>query len=156
MIYFRLAGGSGGTGPPWSKWSPLPSCFARWTAYNCPPNQPASHPRVNPSYHSAQRSSVGPFRRGGVASASSPSAASPCSEFSADVSCRNRLEKRRQKWLFTGMRGCPRDQDLAAQRAELMAAGCAKVFQEKVSGARTDRPGLAKVLRRLEPGDVLV
>src|SRR6185436_14174020 len=37
-----------------------------------------------------------------------------------------------------------------------MAAGCAKVFQEKVSGAKTDRAELAKVLRRLDAGDVLV
>jgi DNA invertase Pin-like site-specific DNA recombinase len=49
-----------------------------------------------------------------------------------------------------------RDQDLAAQDAELMAAGCAKVFKEKVSGAKTDRPELAKAIRRLEPRDVLV
>src|SRR5262249_46448708 len=49
-----------------------------------------------------------------------------------------------------------RDQDLAAQDAELMAASCAKVFKEKVSGGKTDRPELAKVIRRLEPGDVLV
>jgi DNA invertase Pin-like site-specific DNA recombinase len=49
-----------------------------------------------------------------------------------------------------------RDQDLAAQDAELMAAGCAKVFREKASGAKTDRPELAKVIHRLEPGDVLV
>jgi DNA invertase Pin-like site-specific DNA recombinase len=49
-----------------------------------------------------------------------------------------------------------RDQDLAAQDAELMAARCAKVFKEKVSGAKTDRPQLAKVIGRLEPGDVLV
>ena len=47
-------------------------------------------------------------------------------------------------------------QDLGSQEAELMAAGCAKVFKEKVSGAKTDRPELAKVMRRLEPGDVLV
>jgi DNA invertase Pin-like site-specific DNA recombinase len=47
-------------------------------------------------------------------------------------------------------------QDLAAQEAELMAAGCAKVFKEKVSGAKTDRAELAKVIRTLEPGDVLV
>jgi DNA invertase Pin-like site-specific DNA recombinase len=47
-------------------------------------------------------------------------------------------------------------QDLAAQNAELMAAGCAKVFKEKQSGAKTDRAELAKVVRRLEPGDVLV
>jgi DNA invertase Pin-like site-specific DNA recombinase len=49
-----------------------------------------------------------------------------------------------------------RDQDLAGQLAELTAAGCAKVFQEKISGANTDRPELAKVIRRLEPGDVLI
>src|SRR5262249_57553800 len=49
-----------------------------------------------------------------------------------------------------------RDQDLAAQDAELMATGCAKVFKEKVSGAKTDRPELAKAIGRLEPGDVLV
>ena len=28
-------------------------------------------------------------------------------------------------------------QDLGSQEAELMAAGCAKVFKEKVSGAKT-------------------
>jgi DNA invertase Pin-like site-specific DNA recombinase len=49
-----------------------------------------------------------------------------------------------------------RDQDLAAQDAELMAAGCAKVFKEKLSGAKTDRPELAKAIRRLDPGDALV
>ena len=47
-------------------------------------------------------------------------------------------------------------QDLSSQEAELLAAGCAKVFKEKVSGAKTDRAELAKVIRRLEPGDVLV
>jgi DNA invertase Pin-like site-specific DNA recombinase len=47
-------------------------------------------------------------------------------------------------------------QDLAAQEAELMAAGSAKVFKEKVSGAKTDRAELAKALRRLEPGDMLI
>jgi DNA invertase Pin-like site-specific DNA recombinase len=49
-----------------------------------------------------------------------------------------------------------RDQDLSAQVAELRAAGCAKVLKEKASGAKTDRPELAKVLRSLEPGDVLI
>jgi DNA invertase Pin-like site-specific DNA recombinase len=58
--------------------------------------------------------------------------------------------------LYGYARVSTRDQDLAAQDAELMAAGCAKVFKEKVSGAKTDRPELAKVIRRLEPGDVLV
>src|SRR6266536_3403192 len=47
-------------------------------------------------------------------------------------------------------------QDLSSQEAELMAAGAAKVFKEKVSGAKTDRAELAKLIRRLEPGDVVV
>jgi DNA invertase Pin-like site-specific DNA recombinase len=58
--------------------------------------------------------------------------------------------------LYGYARVSTRDQDLAAQDAELMAAGCAKVFKEKVSGAKTDRPELGKVIRRLEPDDVLV
>jgi len=32
-----------------------------------------------------------------------------------------------------------REQDLSGQVAELTAAGCAKVFREKASGARGDR-----------------
>ena len=47
-------------------------------------------------------------------------------------------------------------QDLAGQIAELEAAGCAKVYREKVSGAKTDRVELGKVLNRLEAGDVLI
>ena len=37
-------------------------------------------------------------------------------------------------------------QDLAGQEAELRAAGCAKVYREKVSGAKTDRTELAKLV----------
>jgi DNA invertase Pin-like site-specific DNA recombinase len=58
--------------------------------------------------------------------------------------------------LYGYARVSTRNQDLARQDAELMAAGCAKVFKEKVSGAKTDRPELGKVIRRLEPDDVLV
>jgi DNA invertase Pin-like site-specific DNA recombinase len=47
-------------------------------------------------------------------------------------------------------------QNLSAQEAELIAAGAAKVFKEKVSGAKADRAELAKVIRRLEPGDLLL
>ena len=47
-------------------------------------------------------------------------------------------------------------QDLSSQEAELLAAGCSKVFKEKVSGAKADRAELAKVIGRLKPGDVLV
>ena len=58
--------------------------------------------------------------------------------------------------LFGYARVSTNGQDLAAQDAELRAFGCAKVFKEKASGARSDRPELAKVIGRLEPGDVLV
>src|SRR5215831_17790125 len=49
-----------------------------------------------------------------------------------------------------------RDQDLASQVAALQAAGCGNMFKEKASGAKTDRPELAKAIRRLEAGDLLV
>jgi len=49
-----------------------------------------------------------------------------------------------------------REQDLSGQLAELSAAGCAKVYRERPSGAKTDRPELAKLLRVLEPGDVVI
>ena len=47
-------------------------------------------------------------------------------------------------------------QTLAAQDGQLHAAGCAKVYSEKVSGAQTHRAELAKLLRRLAPGDVMM
>jgi DNA invertase Pin-like site-specific DNA recombinase len=47
-------------------------------------------------------------------------------------------------------------QTLAAQDAQLHTAGVAKVYSEKVSGAVSDRPELAKLLKRLDEGDVLV
>jgi DNA invertase Pin-like site-specific DNA recombinase len=47
-------------------------------------------------------------------------------------------------------------QDYNGQLAALEAAGCVQVFKEKVSGARADRPQLAKMLKALEPGDVVI
>src|SRR3990170_8127878 len=44
-------------------------------------------------------------------------------------------------------------QTLDAQVAQLKAAGAEKVFREKVSGARADRPELARLLRSLAAGD---
>jgi DNA invertase Pin-like site-specific DNA recombinase len=67
------------------------------------------------------------------------------------------LSKEVSKMMIYGYaRVSTNGQDLAAQEAGLMAAGVAKVFKEKVSGAKTDRAELAKVIRRLEPGDVLL
>ena len=49
-----------------------------------------------------------------------------------------------------------KDQTLASQDAQLREAGCAKVYSEKISGVRSDRPELAKVLKRLDSGDLLM
>ena len=47
-------------------------------------------------------------------------------------------------------------QTLDAQQAALREAGCARVYAEKQSGAKTDRQQLAKALAALGPGDTLV
>ena len=47
-------------------------------------------------------------------------------------------------------------QDLGAQVAALTDAGCARVFREKASGARSDRAELARLLRSIGAGDTLV
>src|SRR6266481_1100759 len=47
-------------------------------------------------------------------------------------------------------------QSLAAQIAELESAKCEKVFQEKISGARSDRKQLVRLMAGLAKGDVLV
>ena len=58
--------------------------------------------------------------------------------------------------IFGYARVSTRDQDLAGQIADLQAAGCGNIYKEKASGARTDRPELAKLIRRLDADDVLV
>ena len=47
-------------------------------------------------------------------------------------------------------------QSVAAQLAELTAAGAHQVFREVASGANTDRQQLRRALAQLEPGDVLM
>lgn len=47
------------------------------------------------------------------------------------------------------------DQDLTNQRAELQIAGCARIFAEKITGTRRDRPELARMLDHLRAGDVV-
>jgi len=50
------------------------------------------------------------------------------------------------------------DQDLSLQIDALTKAGIPKtsIFMDKISGAKTDRPGLAKCLATLQSGDILV
>src|SRR5271166_895496 len=47
-------------------------------------------------------------------------------------------------------------QTLNDQLAQLKAAGCDKIFREKVSGAKTDRVQVAKAVAALDEGDVLI
>ena len=48
------------------------------------------------------------------------------------------------------------DQDTAAQVAALKAAGCERIFREKASGGRWDRPQFLRLLNQLRSGDVVV
>ena len=47
-------------------------------------------------------------------------------------------------------------QDETGQVRQLKAAGCEKVFREKITGTTADRPQLAKLMKRLAPGDVVI
>jgi Resolvase, N terminal domain len=47
------------------------------------------------------------------------------------------------------------DQDLTAQLDALKAAGATAVYKEKISGARADRPELAKLMKAIKPDDVV-
>ena len=48
------------------------------------------------------------------------------------------------------------DQDLSGQFEALTAAGATSLFKEKISGARADRPQLAKLMSALKAGDTVI
>ncbi len=48
------------------------------------------------------------------------------------------------------------DQNTELQRNALECAGCELIFEDKISGTKSDRPGLKKLLRTLSAGDTLV
>jgi DNA invertase Pin-like site-specific DNA recombinase len=48
------------------------------------------------------------------------------------------------------------DQNLELQTEALTKAGCKKIFEDKVSGSRAERPGLFKAQEALRDGDTLV
>ena len=48
------------------------------------------------------------------------------------------------------------EQDTTAQVSALKSARCEKIFREKASGGRWDRPELHRLLDQLRKGDVLV
>ena len=48
------------------------------------------------------------------------------------------------------------DRDFAVQRTALRASGCERIYEETASGAKRDRPELARLLEQLRGGDVVV
>ena len=58
--------------------------------------------------------------------------------------------------IFGYARVSTEGQTLDAQLEALKAAGCEKVFREKVSGAKADRAQLNRLLAEIDAGDVLI
>ena len=48
------------------------------------------------------------------------------------------------------------DQNLTLQLEALTKAGCEKIFDDKISGSHSERPGLVKAMEMLRNGDTLV
>jgi DNA invertase Pin-like site-specific DNA recombinase len=71
---------------------------------------------------------------------------------------RRRRHRRENPRLIGYARVSTDDQDLSLQVDALTKQGISPtaIFIDKLSGAKTDRPGLAKCLATLRPGDILV
>ncbi|MEX3605251.1 MAG: recombinase family protein [Burkholderia sp.] len=60
------------------------------------------------------------------------------------------------EFLIGYARVSTRDQDLTNQEAQLRAAGCGRIFAEKITGTKRARPQLDRLLDHLRAGDVIV
>lgn len=59
--------------------------------------------------------------------------------------------------MFIGYARCStQDQNLDLQHSALTQANCEKVYEDKMSGTRAERPGLKMALEVLREGDTLV
>jgi DNA invertase Pin-like site-specific DNA recombinase len=61
-----------------------------------------------------------------------------------------------QAMLIGYARVSTQDQNLDLQIEALTKAGCTKIFDDKISGSRAERPGLSALLEMLREGDTLV
>ena len=66
------------------------------------------------------------------------------------------MEKGEKDMLIGYARVSSQDQNLTLQIDALTKAGCEKIFEDKVSGTRAERPGLAKAQELMSTGDTLV
>lgn len=48
------------------------------------------------------------------------------------------------------------EQNLLRQLDQLKAAGCERIFQEKITGTKKERPELDRLLEQLRPGDTII
>jgi DNA invertase Pin-like site-specific DNA recombinase len=65
-------------------------------------------------------------------------------------------ENQENKVLIGYARVSTQDQNLDLQKDALTKAGCEKIMEDQISGARAERPGLAQALGDLRAGDTLV
>jgi DNA invertase Pin-like site-specific DNA recombinase len=49
-----------------------------------------------------------------------------------------------------------KEQNLSMQIDALEKEGCKRIFQEKIGGAKADRPQLRKMIEQLREGDVII
>src|ERR1700740_2336646 len=63
---------------------------------------------------------------------------------------------RNESMIFGYARVSTAAQDETGQVRQLKAAGCEKVFREKITGTTADRPQLAKLMKALAPGDIVI
>src|SRR6516164_331897 len=72
-------------------------------------------------------------------------------------SLRNLLVKWEAEMAIVGYaRVSTQDQHLTGQLESLKAAGAETIYREKISGARADRPQLAKLMASLKAGDIVL
>src|SRR5579871_2207286 len=66
-------------------------------------------------------------------------------------------EESRMSGMLVGYaRVSTQDQNLELQRDALNTAGCKRIFEDKMSGAKAARPGLLEAISFMRPGDTLV
>jgi len=66
------------------------------------------------------------------------------------------IKQKDRSMLIGYARVSTQDQNLELQVEALTHAGCKKIFEDKVSGSRAERPGLTKAQESLREGDTLV